>query len=272
MGIHAGIFMAAAILSAPILTAGKGQVQAQSVSFEAPQGTNIKIETGAQYAGKNTVMAGSANVTRFVLPDEARVLVIVEGTGGSECNVYAFERASASAAWEKRLETTGTLGMNGMSNHRHSGDKTTPIGVFRMDTPFGQAKALLGFPSDYIQVDDTYVWTDDTNKLSRDLTKSGERVGSSGYAGYYDYAIDSGFNPNGIENQGFALFLHCSGDFKDYTSGCVAIEKDAMIQIMRLYGAHGSGASFIAQAPKGTFDQIYQTYGTNGGLSPDGEF
>ena len=35
--------------------------------------------------------------------------------------------------------------MNGMSNHRHSGDKTTPIGVFKMNTPFGQAKALEGF-------------------------------------------------------------------------------------------------------------------------------
>lgn len=162
--------------------------------------------------------------------------------------------------------------MNGMSNHRHSGDKTTPIGVFKMNTPFGQAKALEGFPSDYIQVDDTYVWEDDTNKLSRDFSKEGERVGGSGYAGYYDYAIDAGFNPNGIKNQGSALFLHCSGAFKDYTSGCVAIEKEQMIRIMKLYGKYGSGASFIAQAPKGTFEQIYNTYGTNQGLSPEGNF
>lgn len=105
--------------------------------------------------------------------------MIVEGTGGSNCNVYAFERSSAAGAWEKRLETTGHLGMNGMSNHRHSGDKTTPIGVFKMNTPFGQAKALEGFPSDYIQVDDTYVWEDDTNKMSRDLSKEGERVGAA---------------------------------------------------------------------------------------------
>ena len=62
--------------------------------------------------------------------------------------------------------------------------------------------------------------------MSRDLSKEGERVGSSGYAGYYDYAIDAGFNPNGIKNQGSALFLHCSGEFKEYTSGCVAIEKE----------------------------------------------
>lgn len=281
MGIHAGIYMAVAILSAPVLTAGGGQntAAATNVSFDAPQQSGSG-EAENQMEGKTdttevtaaSAQAGTADASCFVLPEEARVLVIVEGTGGSNCNVYAFERSSAAGAWEKRLETTGHLGMNGMSNHRHSGDKTTPIGVFKMNTPFGQAKALEGFPSDYIQVDDIYVWEDDTNKMSRDLSKEGERVGSSGYAGYYDYAIDAGFNPNGIKNQGSALFLHCSGEFKEYTSGCVAIEKDQMAQIMKLYGKYGSGASFIAQAPKGTFDQIYNTYGTNQGLSPEGSF
>lgn len=279
MGIHAGIYMAAAILSAPVLTAGSGQNQV-NVSFEAPQqsgsgeaGNQMENKTNAaEVMAAASAQAGTADTSRFVLPEEARVLVIVEGTGGTGCNVYAFERSSVAGAWEKRLETTGHLGMNGMSNHRHSGDKTTPIGVFKMNTPFGQSKALEGFPSDYIQVDDTYVWEDDTNKMSRDLSKEGERVGSSGYAGYYDYAIDAGFNPNGIKNQGSALFLHCSGEFKDYTSGCVAIEKDQMAQIMKLYGKYGSGASFIAQAPQGTFEQIYNTYGTNQGLSPEGNF
>ena len=281
MGIHAGIYMAAAILSAPVLTAGGGQntAAATNVSFDAPQQSGSG-EAENQMEGKTdttevtaaSAQAGTADASRFVLPEEARVLVIVEGTGGSNCNVYAFERSSAAGAWEKRLEATGHLGMNGMSNHRHSGDKTTPIGVFKMNTPFGQAKALEGFPSDYIQVDDTYVWEDDTNKMSRDLSKEGERVGSSGYAGYYDYAIDAGFNPNGIKNQGSALFLHCSGEFKEYPSGCVAIEKDQMAQIMKLYGKYGSGASFIAQALKGTFEQIYNTYGPNQGLSPEGNF
>ena len=39
MGIHAGIYMAAAILSAPVLTAGGGQntAAATNVSFDAPQ-------------------------------------------------------------------------------------------------------------------------------------------------------------------------------------------------------------------------------------------
>lgn len=310
MGIHAGIYMAAALLSAPVLTAGSGAnaatgtmqtsemaeqtdheaTKSVQVSFDAPGGkesgeagnqmenetgrkavtVEASVSVGAQAAA--SVMAGTADVSRFVLPEEARVLVVVEGTGASNCDVYAFERSSTAANWEKRVETTGHLGMNGMSNHRQSGDKTTPIGVFKMNTPFGQAKAEAGFPSDYIQVDTSYVWEDDSNRLVKGSTREGEQVGTSGYAGYYDYVIDAGFNPNGIKNQGSALFLHCSGEFKNYTSGCVAIDREQMKQIMQLYGKYGSGASFIAQAPKGTFGQIYNTYGVNQGLSPDGNF
>lgn len=34
----------------------------------------------------------------------------------------------------------------------------------------------------------------------------------------------------------------------------------------------GNGACYIAQAPKGTFSLLYESYGANDGLSPDGDF
>ncbi len=208
------------------------------------------------------------DVNSFILPDEAEVLVIVEGTGGADCLVYAYEKNDGE--WEQRVSTYGYLGENGMSSHRTSGDKTTPIGVFMMNTPFGQKEALEGFPENYIQVTPDYFWTDSTNKLTNDpaYRGDGEAVGTSAYSEYYDYAIDAGFNPFGIPEQGSALFLHCIGHDKDYTSGCVAIPEEDMISIMRLYGAHGDGACFIAQAPYGIFDQIYDKFGVNQGLSP----
>jgi len=207
---------------------------------------------------------------RFTLPPEARVLVAVEGTGGSGCIVYVWEKLED--VWTLKLQTIGYLGKNGMSNHRVMGDKTTPIGVFLLNTPFGQCKPLEGFPANYIQVGKSYVWEDDTNRLVDGSTREGERVGTRAYAGYYDYALDAGFNRGAIPNQGSALFLHCSVSSKTYSSGCVAIPKEQMIEIMKLYGAYGDGACYIAQAPRGTFDQIYDTYGSNCGLSPYGSF
>ncbi len=210
------------------------------------------------------------SVNRFVLPDEAKVLVVVEGTEGSNCNVYAYEKTGQG--WAKRLETAGILGKNGMSNHRTAGDLTTPIGVFQMNTPFGQSEAKEGFPPHYVQVTEEYVWTDDTNRLVEDSTQEGEHVGTAMYVGYYDYVLDSGYNRQGIYQKGSALFLHCQAPGATSSGGCVAIPKEQMEEVMRLYGTYGDGACYIAQAPKGTFHQIYHTYGVNNGLSPEGDF
>lgn len=207
---------------------------------------------------------------KFRLPEEAKLLVAVEGTGGSKCTVYVWEKPEDT--WKLRLITLGCLGENGMSNHRVSGDRTTPIGVFQLNTPFGQADPLDGFPADYVKVTETYVWEDETNRLTISSEKSGERVGTAAYARIYDYVLDAGYNKNAIEKKGSALFLHCTDEGKKSSAGCVAIPEESMIMVMRLFGTYGEGACYIAQAPRGTFDLIYDTYGTNNGLSPEGDF
>ncbi len=212
----------------------------------------------------------SFDVSRFVLPEDAAVLVVVEGTFGTECKVHAYEKTEK--VWTKRFETDGWLGYGGLSNNRTMGDRTTPIGLFQLNTPFGQAKAEEGFPADYIRVDAGYVWEDDTNRLSRDLSKSGERVGSAGYLPQYVYVLDMGYNKNAVKNKGSALFIHCKEENEDGTLGCVAIEKSRMAEIMRLYGSYGDGKCYIALAPFGTFDKVYESLGVNNGLSPEGDF
>jgi len=216
------------------------------------------------------VMAPDFDVERFVLPEEAKVLVVVEGVAGSNCLVYAYERTESG--WEEKLRTAGIMGRNGMSNNRTVGDKTTPIGLFRLNTPFGQCDAQEGFPANYIKVNKSHVWSDDTNRLVEDAAVEGEHVGTKRYKGYYDYALDAGFNVNAVPDRGSALFLHCWKPGRADTSGCVAIPKAQMADVMRLYGLYGDGACYIAQAPTGTFDLVYDSYGANGGLSPEGDF
>ncbi len=264
---------AAAIVAAGVIV---------SLSMTAVGAEGQGIQTGETEAGgaQNTEMqmqqhkeiepGMQANPQRFVLPEEARVLVVVEGTGESKCQVYTWEKAEDG--WKLKFIVDGNLGLNGMSNHRVMGDKTTPIGVFQMNTPFGQDDPLEGFPVNYVKVKESHVWEDDTNSLVDGSQKEGERVGTSRYAGYYDYAIDAGFNKEAIPGQGSALFLHCMPKGSEYSSGCVQIPKEKMAEIMKLYGTYGDGACYIAQAPRGTFELIYDTYGTNHGLSPEGDF
>lgn len=255
---------------------GPGAEQGETGPTETQDSQNNQDQNRAE-----PEFSGSFEVNRFVLPEGARVLVVVEGTGGSNCQVYAYEYREASAAapgqpeegtWELCFETAGYLGRNGMSNHRTEGDKTTPIGLFQLNTPFGQAAPLEGFPENYIQVGEDYVWSDQKNILVKDPTATGERVGTAGYSEYYDYVLDAGYNKNAAAKKGSALFIHCHGHGRTETSGCISIPKEKMEILMKLYGAYGEGACYIAQAPKGTFGLIYDSYGVNDGLSPEGEF
>lgn len=212
------------------------------------------------------------NPDSFKLPADAKVLIVVEGLENSKCKVYAFEKTSDK--WEGIFAVDGVMGRNGMNNYRKEGDGTTPIGVWQMDTPFGQKDAQEGFPANYIKVDETYVWTDTTNRLVKDETQAltGERVGKSNYAGYYDYVINAGYNKNAYPKKGNALFLHCLGTYTNGSSGCVQIPTDKMIEVMKLYGKYGDGKCYIAQAPKGKIDKLYDAYGVCNGLSPNGDF
>ena len=178
----AGLLAAAALwtaqpadcLAAPVIAAfpegGRQETDAAGPGSGTDAAAGTKAETGTKTETGTDLISGF-DVDRFVLPSEARVLVVEEGTGQSSCRVYAYERSESG--WEKRLETEGYMGLNGMSNHRVSGDKTTPIGVFQMNTPFGQEDALEGFPSNYLKVTESHVWTDDTNVMVDDASAVG---------------------------------------------------------------------------------------------------
>ena len=245
---------------------------------ETVEQTDVQTETsepkpgeGSRAAEEQTERTASFEVERFILPETARLLVVVEGTGGSGCMVYAYARSEAGA-WRLRVETPGYLGNKGMSSSRTEGDKTTPIGLFQLNTPFGQAEQLEGFPESYLQVSEDYVWSDAENRLVVNPAEQGEHVGTADYSEYYDYCLDMGYNRNAFPKKGSALFLHCFGHNRTETSGCVSIAREQMVEILRLYGTCGDGNGYIALAPAGTFSYVYDSYGANNGLSPEGEF
>lgn len=209
------------------------------------------------------------DVRKFILPEDAGMLVVVEGTGGADCMVYAYEKSDS--VWKRILQTYGYLGINGMSYDRHEGDKTTPAGLFCMNTPFGQKDAKDGFPSEYLKVTENHQWRMTTNQMEYNpsgFDGDGEAVGTHWYRECYDYAIDFGYNRNAIAGKGSALFLHCIGQEKKDTSGCVAIPEEQMEAVMRMYGSAGDGHAYIALAPSGTFDMVYDALDANDGLSP----
>lgn len=238
-----------------------------------PEEGKFKMQDAAPAQGGNTSAQASSETepSNFNISQSAKLFVAVSGDSYTSTNDTVYVYFKENGKWKLKFMTRGVHGRSGMSNNRTAGDGTTPIGVWRLNTPFGQAAARSGFPSDYIQVTKSDVWSSETNKLVRgNASLDGEKVGTGSYATVYDYVLDSGFNFAGERGKGSALFLHCTATGKTSTAGCVAIQSDKMIEIMKLYAAAGNGNSYIAQAPKGKFLLIYDSFGLN--LSPAGNF
>ena len=99
-GLMAGVLavmpvMGSRAMAAPVINSGEADAQSSHMAGPGQEET-VRPE-------------------RFVLPAGARVLVAVEGTGGSSCQVSVYERETeGSAAWSLKMATPGYLGHNGI--------------------------------------------------------------------------------------------------------------------------------------------------------------
>ena len=228
-------------------------------------------ETGVKAEGPETELG--TRIESLDVPSDAEVLVVVEGSG-LDAVVSAYRRdriegeadtADASAdytGWELFASTKeGKLGRKGLGK-AVEGDEKTPVGIFKMNTPFGIADALEGFPENYIKVTSDLYWNGDSdsplyNRLVstnnyNDFNKS-KSEHLINYGGYYDYCIDMGYNPEGTPHLGSALFLHCS--MGQNTGGCIAIPKDVMTVIMQNYR---EGKTYIAVGYADRMNELYK--------------
>lgn len=226
--------------------------------------------------GVRQLTALGTDITRLDIPADAEVVVIVEGSG-LNASVSAYKRDliaeaqvseggdTVPAEYTQWLYVTSTelgkLGRKGLGKTRE-GDEKTPLGIFRMNTPFGIKDALEGFPDNYIKVSSDMYWNGDSqselyNRLvSTDTYDAFSRSASEhliDYGGYYDYCIDMGYNPQGTPYLGSALFLHCSMGIN--TGGCIAIPEENMIEIMKAYR---EGKTYIAVGDAANMDVLYR--------------
>lgn len=142
------------------------------------------------------------------------------------------------------LKTKAIIGKNGFTYNKKEGDLKTPIGTFPLNFSFGlNDKPQTNY--DYIKADENFYFVDDVNsryynmlvdirKVKNDW-KSAEKI--SDYKKEYAYAVNINSNPNCEKGKGSAILLHCKGE-KNYTAGCVAIDKKEMLLCLKYLNEH----------------------------------
>ena len=206
-------------------------------------------ETAASNSG--IIEASGLEIDKINIPADSQVLITLAGSSTldtGELNVYT---KGDDGAWKTVYAgVRAKYGMNGLYKEKE-GDSKTPVGVFKMNTPFGIADSVEGFPDNYIKVDSDMYWNGDSasdryNKLvnAKEYTAFDRSASEHliNYSGYYDYCIDTGYNYEGTPYRGSAIFLHCVVN-DEHTHGCIAIPKEYMTEIMKLYS---EGNTYIA--------------------------
>ena len=206
-------------------------------------------ETAASNSG--IIEASGLEIDKINIPADSQALITLAGSSTldtGELNVYT---KGDDGAWKTVYAgIRAKYGMNGLYKEKE-GDSKTPVGVFKMNTPFGIADSVEGFPDNYIKVDSDMYWNGDSasdryNKLvnAKEYTAFDRSASEHliNYSGYYDYCIDTGYNYEGTPYRGSAIFLHCVVN-DEHTHGCIAIPKEYMTEIMKLYS---EGNTYIA--------------------------
>jgi L,D-peptidoglycan transpeptidase YkuD (ErfK/YbiS/YcfS/YnhG family) len=175
------------------------------------------------------------------LPDEAgaQQLLVVEVADPTDtfAQLQAFDRVDGR--WEPAFApTTARVGRSGISAARHEGDGTTPEGVFTLTEAFGNGPDP-GTKLPYRPVHDQDYWVTDSSSPYYNTWQSGPPAGRWTEAEAlwtltqaYRHAVVIDYNRDPIvPGLGSAMFLHVRNE--NPTSGCVAIDLDRLVEIMR---------------------------------------
>lgn len=226
-------------------TAGTAASQAETSSQTATDTASTSSEASTEVTAAVSSV-GSLELNSLDVPETAAVLAVLEGGRNTDSGTFTLlikkTASDGSTYWTKALETPAKYGMNGLYKKKE-GDARTPVGVFKMNVPFGIRAAEEGFPENYLKVDSNYYWNGDSdsdryNQLvnvneynSFNKLKSEHLIN---YGGYYDYCINTGYNPDGTAHRGSAIFLHCMVNNSN-THGCIGIASDSMKEVLRSY-------------------------------------
>ena len=153
----------------------------------------------------------------------------------------SLHEKDADGAWKMTMSTPGFIGKNGLGKTKE-GDGMSPVGVFSFNRAFGIAPDP-GCAIPYVQVDENTYWSGDVREGMRynelvSLTEYPElNLADSEhiveYTYQYQYCLNISYNAEGTPGLGSAIFLHCMGDRKPYTGGCVAIPMEQMYFVMQ---------------------------------------
>lgn len=132
-----------------------------------------------------------------------------------------------------------TVGKNGIGIKKKEGDNITPKGVFKVVKVFYRSDKLkkisAGIP--VFEIKKKYKWcTDPKNPNYNSLIVSKVNCIYENLFrddNLYDLILVLNYNHKKIKYRGSAIFIHCKSSKKRFTEGCIALNKEDLIPLIK---------------------------------------
>jgi L,D-peptidoglycan transpeptidase YkuD (ErfK/YbiS/YcfS/YnhG family) len=158
---------------------------------------------------------------------------------GEKTTAWISMHEKINGVWQQIMSTPGFIGKKGLGKTKE-GDNKTPVGTFHFTKAFGIANNP-GCMFPYLEVDENIYWSGDANYKYNEMVnikdfpalnkEDSEHI--IDYNPHYMYCLNISYNENGTPGKGSAIFLHCFGDKKTWTGGCVAIPEEKMMFVIQ---------------------------------------
>ncbi len=177
-------------------------------------------------------------VTAVAEEKNAGQIVVVAAYGKTTAWVSMHEK-DENGEWKMIMSTPGYIGREGLGKTKE-GDAMTPVGTFCFNRALGIAEDP-GCAIPYVRADENTYWSGDAENHYNELVFLEDCPGLNledsehivDYQYEYQYCLNISYNDDGTPGKGSAIFLHCLGNRKPYTGGCVAIPMEQMYFVMQ---------------------------------------
>lgn len=168
-----------------------------------------------------------------VAQETNQILTVVAKDNTAVASLYEKDK---EGIWNEILSTQAKIGRNGIGKTKE-GDGKTPSGKYHFTFAFG-IKENPGTSFEYVKVDDSFYWVDDSdskfynqfvsmNSVEKDWD-SAEHILSAEES--YHYVLATDYNIECEPGKGSAIFMHCT---PTGGAGCIAIPEEYMIAILQ---------------------------------------
>ena len=232
----ASLIIAGVMLMGPVTSCSSGDAASEERSSEA--------ETVEEYVTPRERLGLDAPdspewVTSLPQAQDADQLFVVANVSSDVTAWISMHQKDENGNWHMIMSTPGFIGYNGLGKEQE-GDGKTPQGTYSFNRAFGIAPDP-GCAIEYVQADENTYWSGDNSYMYNELVDirdypdldvdNSEHIVDYTYE--YQYCLNISYNDEGTPGLGSAIFLHCMGDRKPRTGGCVAIPIEQMYFVMR---------------------------------------